>query len=89
MKKLEDFQAEKVELKNVYGGKVMANTFSCNTATVGAGAPPTGDDGSDEADDCQYLLGSTQFMVFDESDTINFKLTFKNKQDEKIRRFPS
>lgn len=51
MKKLEDFQVEKVELKNVYGGKANQNTFSCNTITIGPNAPANGDDGSDEADD--------------------------------------
>ncbi len=54
MKKLEDFQAEKVEIKSIYGGRYAmteANTFSCNTITVGSGAPAGNDDGSDEADD--------------------------------------
>ena len=51
MKKLQDFKAEKVELKNVYGGKIM-NTFSCNTMTIGGSAGSSGrDDGSDEQDD--------------------------------------
>ncbi len=51
MKKLEDFQAEKVEIKSIFGGRMAANTFSCNTITVGSGAPKGNDDGSDEADD--------------------------------------
>lgn len=53
MKKLEDFQAEKVDVKFIYGGleAPVANTFSCNTITVGGGAPAGNDDGSDEADD--------------------------------------
>jgi hypothetical protein len=53
MKKLEDFKAEKVEIKSIYGGRksIAANTFDCNTITVGSGAPEGGDDGSDEADD--------------------------------------
>ena len=50
MKKLEDFTAEKVELKSIYGGRMAENTFSCNTYTLGG--PNNGcDDGSDEADD--------------------------------------
>lgn len=50
MKTLEDFNAEKVEIKSIYGGKAMLNTFSCNTITIGG--PDNGcDDGSDEADD--------------------------------------
>lgn len=53
MKNLQDFQAEKVEIKSIYGGLRNANTFSCNTMTIG-GSVPAGtakDDGSDEADD--------------------------------------
>lgn len=48
MKKLEDFNCEKVELKTVYGGK-MAMAFSDqNTVTVGdnGGNPDDGDDSS-------------------------------------------
>ena len=53
MKKLEDFQFEKIELGSIYGGKMrmVAGTFDSNTVTLGAGAPADGDDGSDEADD--------------------------------------
>ena len=49
MKKLEDFNCKKVAIDSIYGGRMMRdNTFSCNTATVGPGAPSDGDDGSDE-----------------------------------------
>ncbi len=47
MKKLEDFKAEKIEINSIYGGKQAANTFNCNTITVG-GECDGQDDGSDE-----------------------------------------
>ena len=51
MKKLEDFQAEKVELKTVYGGKVAGTCIKFPfSATVGG--PNSGkDDGPCELDD--------------------------------------
>ncbi|QHI35360.1 hypothetical protein IMCC3317_07060 [Kordia antarctica] len=48
MKKLEDFNCEKVEIDSIFGGRMASNTFSSNTVTVGSGAPADGDDGSDE-----------------------------------------
>lgn len=53
MKKLEDFNCNKVEVDSIYGGKMLANTFDCNTITVGPGAPADGDDDSDEEWDDQ------------------------------------
>ena len=61
MKKLEDFNCEKVEIDSIYGGRNAdtalrnySNTFDMNTVTVGPGAPADGDDGSDEEwDDMQ------------------------------------
>lgn len=46
MKKLEDFNSEKVAIDSIYGGNVPANTFSQNTVTIGGGGGA--DDGSDE-----------------------------------------
>lgn len=47
MKKLEDFNCEKVELNSIYGGRRMSMAFSDqNTVTVGdnGGNPDDGDD---------------------------------------------
>ena len=46
MKKLEDFNCEKVELNSIYGGKAAAVASDQNTVTVGdnGGNPDDGDD---------------------------------------------
>lgn len=52
MKKLEDFQAEKVELKSVYGGKMVAGSCIQFPSSCTVGGPCNGqDDGPCELDD--------------------------------------
>ncbi|WP_166384248.1 hypothetical protein [Polaribacter sp. 11A2H] len=47
MKKLEDFNVEKIEIDSIYGGRMKAAaSFDCNTMTIG-GSNSGADDGSD------------------------------------------
>ncbi|MET0759855.1 MAG: hypothetical protein ABWZ56_05515 [Flavobacterium sp.] len=51
MKKLEDFECEKVEIKSVYGGKVMAALTEFDHSCTVGGANNGMDDGCDSFDD--------------------------------------
>lgn len=45
MKKLDDFNCEKVAIDSIYGGNVPSNTFDQDTVTIGSQTL----DGSDES----------------------------------------
>jgi|TARA_B110000977_G_C10598019_1_gene307044 hypothetical protein len=46
MKSLEDFNIEKIEINSIYGGRMAAASFDCDTITIG-GSNSGANDGSD------------------------------------------